>query len=70
VLKWPRLQGFELNSVQRGHKAREIGLFNVQKSEKPIKIKGLMNKSWMRGQDLRLLPSGWCYESEGAARSI
>ena len=59
MFKWSWLQGFELNSVQSSQKAREIGLFNVQKSKKPLKIKGLMNESWLRGQDLNLRPSGY-----------
>jgi hypothetical protein len=28
-------------------------------SKKPLKIKGLVRKSWLRGQDLNLRPSGY-----------
>ena len=29
------------------------------KSKKPLKIKGLVRNSWLRGQDLNLRPSGY-----------
>ena len=35
------------------------GVLELQKSKKPLKIKGLMNESWLRGQDLNLRPSGY-----------
>lgn len=59
MFEWTRLQGTELNAGHNRLKAREIGLFNAQKSKKPLIIKGLVHNSWLRGQDLNLRPSGY-----------